>query len=98
LKIIFLSLLTLVLVSCGEIRLEIGGVGEFDEVQEVGTYTWIPEPDLNDINQNGYLVDTRTGEVEWCLKADGIYMSCGIIVESVWKRRRDEAIAEMGYP
>ena len=67
-KIIFTILLTLVLVSCGEIRLELGG----NDVGEVGTYVWTPQPDTlfegEVIRYQGYLVDTRTGFVQECVK------------------------------
>ena len=69
-KIIFSIFLTLALVSCGEIRLELGG----NDVGEVGTYAWIPQPDKvvspqdGLIRRGGYLVNTRTGVVQECLK------------------------------
>jgi uncharacterized protein YceK len=70
-RLILLSLLTLVLVGCGEIRLE---VGEDDSgyVGEVGTYAWMPQPDVvhptGGVQQSAYLVNTRTGVVQSCLK------------------------------
>ena len=85
-RLLLLSLLTLVLVGCGEIRLEIGE----DDVGEVGTYTWIPEPDLNNY-QNAYLVNTKTGNVQWCLKGD-VDWSCAPAVSDL---SLDEAIEQV---
>ena len=63
-KIIFLSLLTLVLVSCGEIRLELGS----DDVGEVGEWVWTPTTvDNSLIGGAGYLTNTRTGTVKLCV-------------------------------
>ena len=79
-RLILLSLLTLVLVGCGEIRLE---VGEDDSgyVGEVGTYIWMPQPDTlgtleGDVRKRAYLVNTRTGVVQDCLKyvTDDIFL------------------------
>ena len=66
-RLILLSLLTFVLVGCGEIRLEIGE-DDFG-YYEVGTYEWIPSPDnlLRDFPQ-AYLVNTRTGNVYDCVQ------------------------------
>lgn len=62
-KIIFSILLTLVLVSCGEIRLELGG----DDVGEVGEWVWTPTTVDNFlIGGAGYLTNTRTGTVKLC--------------------------------
>jgi len=63
LKIIILALLTLVLVSCGEIRLELGS----DDVGEVGEWAWIPTTvDNSLVGGAGYLTNTRTGTVKLC--------------------------------
>ena len=80
-KIIVLSLLTLVLVSCGEIRFEVGE----DDSGEVGTYVWMPQPDTPRLDRFGnpivgegvptaYLVNTRTGVVQRCRKADSDFI------------------------
>ena len=66
-KIIFLSLLTLVLISCGEIRLEIGGNDSNPqpvEINEVGEWIWHPLPTLPVFG--GYLVNSRTGRMFDC--------------------------------
>jgi hypothetical protein len=81
-RLILLSLLTLVLVGCGEIRLEVGS--DDDELGsddgEVGTYVWMPQPDtlgtLGDVQKRAYLVNTRNGRVQSCLKyvTDDIFL------------------------
>ena len=69
-KIIFSIFLALALVSCGEIQLQIGG----NDVGEVGTYVWIPEPDKvvspqgDVVRRRAYLVNTRDGVVQECTK------------------------------
>ena len=81
-KIIFSIFLTLALVSCGEIRLELGG----NDVGEVGTYSWIPHPDTvvspqdGLIRRGGYLVNTRTGDVEICISNETQVMDCFMTV------------------
>tara|TARA_E500000331_G_C17044611_1_gene621173 strand:+ start:35 stop:382 length:348 start_codon:yes stop_codon:yes gene_type:complete len=62
-KIIFSIFLTLALVSCGEIRLQIGG-DDVGEVGKVGEWVWQPVEDNNTID--AYLVNSRTGEVRQC--------------------------------
>ncbi len=67
-KIIFLSLLTLVLVSCGEIHLQIGG----DDVGEVGEWVWIPATgESAPVGTFGaWLYNTRSGDVRACTSTD----------------------------
>jgi hypothetical protein len=62
-RLILLSLLTFVLVSCGEIRLELGS----DDAGEVGEWVWTPTTvDNSTIGGAGYLTNTRTGTVKLC--------------------------------
>ena len=62
-KIIFLSLLTLVLVSCGEIRLQTGG----DDIGEVGEWEVVPSFTSSE-RFNSWLINTKTGDLYTCTK------------------------------
>ena len=99
-KIILLSLLTLVLVSCGEIRLEIGGDDLPRGYDEVGTWNWIPEPDrvlsTGDILTSAYLVNTQTGAVQWC-KTIKEPWTCALAVDSDYNRRAAESAAKLDF-
>jgi len=63
LKIIILALLTLVLVSCGEIRLELGS----DDVGEVGEWEVVPSFTSSE-RYNSWLINTKTGDLYACTK------------------------------
>mgnify|MGYP001210127778 CR=1 FL=1 len=68
-KIIFSIFLTLALVSCGEIRLQIGG----DDVGEVGEWVWIPDRSEAAVAQGNFaawLYNTRSGDVRACTSTD----------------------------
>ena len=79
-KIIFSIFLTFSLVSCDEIRLQIGG----DDVGEVREWVWMPQPDspvvfansVIDHLRNAYLVNTRTGDVQFCTSNESQVMDC----------------------
>ena len=91
-KIIFLSLLTLVLVNCGEIRPQTGG----DDGPKVGEWVWIPNRSEAAVEQGifaAWLYNTRSGDVRACTSAD--LMNQGFdctMVYSEEKRMREDAI------
>ena len=65
-RLILLSLLTLVLVGCGEIRFEVGS-NDPDGLGEVGEWVWTPTTVNNSqIGASGYLTNTRSGIVQLC--------------------------------
>ena len=76
-KLIPLLLLTLVLVSCGEIRLELGADDDFDvTLDSDGVGTWVlGETGVSNVPTT-FLLNTKTGELKICNYAEG---SCSII-------------------
>ena len=72
-KIIFMSLLALLLVSCGEYRLSIGGgnVGDIGEWEVTPSYTGQDRSD-------SWLINTTTGELRFCTK---LYLENGYCSE-----------------
>ena len=79
-RLILLSCLMFVLVSCGEIRLEIGpeeseqetDVSQFLDISdepEVGTWV-LGEDGLSQIAST-FLLNSKTGELRWCYRQEG---------------------------
>ena len=62
-RLILLSLLTFVLVGCGEIRFEVGE----DDSGEVGEWEVIPSFTSPERSES-WLVNTKTGEMHACTK------------------------------
>lgn len=96
-KIIFLSLLTLVMVSCNDRPI----VGSFPREQDAGTFEWIPLPNMEletgGFIEHAYLFNTRNGELEYCGVAptDTDGWNCDLALDSVFQRRAAESAANL---